>query len=848
MKQTKSNTPKTLHKSTLICIFCFSLIFLGFVLFILYQQDKREIVISAKETISFLEGSCKRYDNYHIGKETDIMQDLTDDARTLNDYISSDNLENESFLSDYASSEHLSGILIVNQNLEPIAQTDLQGLNAYSLWKETVSNTVLDNMIQYPKKSFSDIVDLNDENYAIAMVARTDQPGIILCYRNMSKTSTDQYDYSFAALLKNNTFHKNPQIVITDGDNLLATNITTMQDIKNVSEAPIQNTVPDFWDSEPLVQLHFNHTLWYGRRAVYGSYYIYVFYTANEVFSNFLPIILAVIAVYLFFLTCALVLHQHTERKNIDERDKQIRTIAAIGSLYASTALLHLDRMEYEPIHLSERLEKLLANKTDINEIVQLLATYAIDPAFRKDFLAFIEPATLNARIHEHDNQTITFMYQAIDHIWYTTYIIPERFSTNEEVNAVLIATRNVNDYKESEEAYKEQLRITAQKAEIANASKTSFLRRMSHDIRTPLNGIRGMVTIAKQHLTDSAKIRDCLDKIATSSDYLLDLINDVLSMTKLEAGQVMLEHKSFHLNTILEEAFSLGQMQAEGRGITFSEDHTDIKHEHLIGSPLHVRQVVQNIISNSIKYNRPNGSITLHCRELEYHDEIATFEFICSDTGIGISKDFQAHIFEPFAQEDTVARTTYSGTGLGLPIVKELVEKMHGSIQFVSEKGKGTTFKIVLSFPVDKTADANISESIPDNISISRTHVLLVEDNDLNMEIAEYLLSEKGAVITKARNGLEAVEKFVSSATGEFDIILMDIMMPVLDGLEATKQIRSSNHPDAANIPIFAMTANAFLEDIQSSKAAGMNEHFSKPLDINKLTTKIYQWCRKSH
>lgn len=845
MSRTKSNTSKRIHKSVLITAFIFSLVLLSFLFVILYQQDKREIVISARETISFLEGSCQRYDNYHTGKEADVMQDLLDDAQTLNDYISSDNIENESFLADYASTENLSGILIVDQNLDPIAQTDCNGLDAYSLWKDVLSNATNQNIIQYAKKTFSDIVDLDQGKYAIAMISRSDQPGVILCYQNMNTLATNQYDYSFAALLKNNTFHKNPQIVITDGENILATNISAMQNMKTVAETPIQNNYPSLWNSEDLLQINYDHTIWYGRRAVYSSYYIYVFYPSSEVFSNFIPIILGVISVYLLFLACALMIHQHVEQKNINERDKQIRTVAAIGSLYASTALLHLDRMQYEPIQLSKRLQKLLADKTDITDIVHTLTVHAVAPDFRKDFSAFLNPDTIAKRIHKHHDQTITYVYQSIDNIWYTTYIIPERYSAKDEIEGVLIATRNINDYKQNEEIYKEQLRASVQRAEIANASKTSFLRRMSHDIRTPLNGIRGMVTIAKQYLNDPTKEEECLNKIMTSSDYLLELVNDVLSMTKLEAGQVLLEHKSFDLNSILEEAFALAQMQGEGKGITFIEDHTDITHHHLIGSPLHVRQIVQNIISNSVKYNQINGTISLHCRELEFNNHIATFEFVCSDTGIGMSPDFQAHVFEPFAQEDTTARTTYTGTGLGLPIVKELVERMHGTIRFVSEKGKGTTFTITLSFPIDETANDELPESLPDDISINGTHILLVEDNELNMEIAEYLLSEKGAFITKAYNGQEAVEKFEASSSGEFDVILMDIMMPVLDGLDATRQIRSSSHPDAASIPIFAMTANAFIEDVQRSKEAGMNEHFSKPLDIHKLIVKIYQYCK---
>ena len=392
----------------------------------------------------------------------------------------------------------------------------------------------------------------------------------------------------------------------------------------------------------------------------------------------------------------------------------------------------------------------------------------------------------------------------------------------------------------EKEEKYKAELLIAAKKAEAANEAKTEFLQRMSHDIRTPINGICGMLDVADHYADDMEKQTECRAKIKEASYLLLELVNEVLDMSKLESDEVILEEIPFNLSCISREVFVVIEQIAAEQNIRIVWEKKEIIHRDLIGSPGHVKRVMMNILSNAVKYNRANGQIYISCREIPSEQPgMTTMEFVCRDTGIGMTEEFQKHIFEPFAQEDAGSRTKFAGTGLGMAISKNLVEKMGGTITFESKEGAGTTFVIRVPFQIDTDRSGRSETGEKTEVSIRGLHILLAEDNELNMEIAEFLLRNEGAVVTKAWNGQEAVEIFEKSGSGEFDVILMDIMMPVMNGYEAAKRIRSLDREDAQVIPIIAMTANAFVEDRMKAKEAGMNEHIGKPVD-GKLLVKI--------
>lgn len=396
---------------------------------------------------------------------------------------------------------------------------------------------------------------------------------------------------------------------------------------------------------------------------------------------------------------------------------------------------------------------------------------------------------------------------------------------------------------QEKDEKYKSELLIAAKKAEAANGAKTEFLQRMSHDIRTPINGICGLVNMADHCADDTEKQTEYRTKVKEASNLLLELVNEILDMSKLESGEVVLEEIPFNLSSISREVFIVIEQMAAEQNIRIMWEKKEITHRDLIGSPGYVKRVMMNILSNAVKYNRENGQIYISCMEIPSEQpEMTTMEFVCRDTGIGMTEEFQKCVFEPFAQEHTGSRAKFTGTGLGLSISRKLVEKMGGTITFESEKGVGTIFVIRVPFKIDLDADKREEQKDVSEKSIKGLHILLAEDNELNMEIAEFVLQNEGAGVTKAWDGQEAVELFRNSEPGEFDVILMDIMMPVMNGYETTKMIRSLDREDAKAIPIIAMTANAFTEDRIKAKEAGMDEHVAKPVDVELLIKVIHK------
>ena len=392
-----------------------------------------------------------------------------------------------------------------------------------------------------------------------------------------------------------------------------------------------------------------------------------------------------------------------------------------------------------------------------------------------------------------------------------------------------------------------EELQNALEAAEYANSAKTTFLSNMSHDIRTPINGILGMLDIVDQNKENPDKVKECLNKIRTSSNHLLQLINNVLDLSRIESGQIELEHVPFNLRQVGEETLSVVDGQAQEAGLKTISDHMDGEDVWLVGSPLHFKQVMLNLYTNAIKYNKPGGLLYTNLEEESRTDDTVTLKITVKDTGIGMTQEFiDTKLFTPFMQGENGARTKYQGNGLGMSIVKEIIDKMGGSIHVESQVNVGTTFTVLLPFEIDHS-EHHVSEiSEQTSVDITGVRILLAEDNELNMEIAEFILENAGAVVTKAENGQKAVDLFAGSKENAFDIVLMDIMMPVMNGLDAAKAIRQMPRADAKTTPIFAMTANAFSEDARKSLEAGMNEHISKPIDGDKLIALIAKYVNK--
>ena len=395
---------------------------------------------------------------------------------------------------------------------------------------------------------------------------------------------------------------------------------------------------------------------------------------------------------------------------------------------------------------------------------------------------------------------------------------------------------------------YQEKLQKAAVAANAANRAKSTFLFNMSHDIRTPLNGIMGLLKIDKDHFEDRELVRANHDKMLVAADHLLSLINDVLEVSKLEDGNIELAHQLMSLADVSQEVGTIiGERTAEV-GIRFEFQAQELPVVWVYGSPLHLRQIFLNIYGNCIKYNREGGSVTTQVQCLGAAHGRVTYRWTISDTGVGMSQEFLKRIFEPFAQERADARSVYQGTGLGMTIVRGLVEKMNGTIEVTSREGEGSTFVITLPFEIapEQQPERPDESAAEEAKSIRGLCLLLVEDNDLNAEIAQTMLEDEGAQVTVAENGKRAVERFQSSLPGTFDAILMDVMMPVMDGLTATRAIRALDRPDAATVPILAMTANAFKENAEKCFAAGMNAHLTKPLRPEEMVRAIARCCDK--
>ena len=536
--------------------------------------------------------------------------------------------------------------------------------------------------------------------------------------------------------------------------------------------------------------------------------------------------------------------HQDVTR-NIENERKYQNLTAATSQIYH--AIYHIDLIQ-------DRIEKLAgANQNytptgvvtsataQLNDILEKL----VAPSHHEIMQYFFDLTTVNDRLH--GKLFISREYPSPQGIWRRATFIGQNRDTDDDVTEILYVTQIIDDYKQKELAYQQELVKAVKSANQANTAKTDFLNRMSHDIRTPLNGILGMLDIAQKNETNPKALLECHEKMRTAAFHLKALVNDVLDMQRMETDRFFLEQIPFDIREILDNCWSMLEAQASRLDITLKKIKPgSLKYPYLIGSPLHIRQIFMNLLSNAIKYNKPGGSISVHAKIIGQVHQNVIYKFIISDTGIGISPEFQKHIFEPFAQEDTGARTIYKGTGLGMAIVHRLVQEMGGTIQLKSEKNVGSTFTLILPFTIDEHQPSASAETATDTpADLTDLHILVVEDNELNLEIAVFSLEAAGLNISTAINGLEAVRLFEKSKPYEYDIILMDIMMPVMNGLDAAKAIRGLSRPDAPTVPIIALSANAFAEDIQKSKNAGINEHLAKPLEMDKVLKVIASYCK---
>lgn len=532
------------------------------------------------------------------------------------------------------------------------------------------------------------------------------------------------------------------------------------------------------------------------------------------------------------------------QTKKLDESQ---RINVALGGLFFAVYKINIPNDTLIRIKNGPVYEEKTAHVYKASEVTKIILETINDEVHKEKYKEFTDLSTMHQRLR--GKRRITLEHLSNVYGWCRSTIIPMGYDNTGDLVEVLYLVAEISDEKEKEHEYKQSLIEAKQEAQRANKAKTDFLSNMSHDIRTPMNAIIGLTQIAQKSLDNIDEVKQCLDDIALSSKHLMSLINDVLDMSKLESGNMSFIEEPFDLRKILDETYAIVKPQADMYSVDIVYDGGIPEGTYVIGCPLHLRQVFINLCVNGIKYNKPGGKLYIEVEENKIDEDTVEYSFIHRDTGIGMSEKFLEKVFEPFSQEDhSASRTEYKGTGLGLSIVKLLVENMGGTIKAESVKGEGSTFTVKIRFKIDKEVYVADDDVASEEVSLEGIKVLLVEDNKINQTIAKRMLNDFGAVVTTANNGELGVQQFIENEPGTFDVILMDIMMPVMDGISATMAIRCLDRDDAKKIPIIAMTANAFAEDGKKCIEAGMDQHIAKPFEMDKVAAILKSWVGKTH
>ena len=795
-----------------------------------------------KSIIQFVEEQCTRYDSLITLNKVRTQVELAGKALALKrDMQYRKETISRKRLKEFLDDQRLTGAIILDQNGDLLVEAKKDDIG-YEFWKEVLQDVNIKDTLKKEKKILIDMKQTGNWRYDYVAVSRKDMPGIIFCYRQLMQEESGDEISSIENLLNGYKIDKDGTILLTDGEKVVSSNDAAMKG-RQIKESPLIMKFNENWEADRLTRVLEQGRVYYGRHVKCGQYYIYIFFDKDKIFEERLIVMGCILSFYLCFWVMLIVSRHRIERSRMAELERQHNISRAIGKIYEAYFLIDVEKNSLEILKGTPGLQERIKQYHGAADMMEGLIDGYIAKEYWKSSREFVNLANLEERLGE--EEFLTHTYQDVNGGWHFTAMIPKKRLKNGKIVSVIFTVRDVTAQREKELTYQNQILEALQEAEQANAAKTEFLRRMSHDIRTPINGIMGMLDIADRFPEDTEKLRECRQKIRDASGFLFALVNDVLDMSKMESGEIVMEAVPFDLRDLLNDVVSLIEVQAMEMGLSFSyEREPEDAVWNLIGSPVHLHQLLVNIAGNAVKYNKPGGSLHLKCMQKEADENHAVFVFVCSDTGIGMDREFQRHMFEPFAQEQDGARTKLNGTGLGLSIVQKLVTKMEGTVEVESEKDQGTTFTVTIPFLIDRAAQKADRERETKKVcSIRGMKILLVEDNELNMEIAQFLLEDEGAIVTKAWNGQEAVEIFADAKPGSFDVILMDIMMPVMDGMTATKTIRAMEREDAASIPIIAMTANAFTDDIRRHKSAGMNEQISKPLELEKMKETLVKY-----
>ena len=539
---------------------------------------------------------------------------------------------------------------------------------------------------------------------------------------------------------------------------------------------------------------------------------------------------------------------QEQLQKALDEAKLSNEIIEAIARSYQYISRIDISKDWFEEI--SNRVAENMNYKKsgEVSSENRNTCKMFVAEEYQEAFLKFTDITTLPVRMK--NEETIVMEYQMKDGNWHKLRFIEKKRDKDGNLTHVLCAIRSISDVKKKEQELLQQVAEARKDA----ALKSRFLSNMSHDIRTPINGIIGMTELADRYPDNPEIQKKCREKLVESARHLVSMVNDILDMNKLETEQFVENDIPFNLAAVLNRVNTDQQMQAGKKKIDYVVDweKSELNHMYLTGNPVYIEKLLTVITDNAVKFTKPGGNVSVWCREISEDDERAVYEFGCSDNGIGMSEEFAGHAFEMFSQENKTSRTQYEGTGLGLAIAKKITERLGGTIEIKSKKNCGTTVTMTIPFKTGvqnlMQYTENVNTESTEDIPLEGLHALIAEDNELNLEIAELMLEEKGICVECAADGKEAVAKFEESAPGYYNVIFMDIMMPYMNGWDATRKIRALQRPDADKIPIIAMSANAFAEDIINSHISGMNWHLTKPVDADKLMMALKGCIRKNN
>ena len=845
-KNKNAGKKKKVDKNACLLVFC--LILSGILTFlILTASDNKKLNSTLDKTFDFVKNRIERYEIYNKNDQVKSLVRLLDKTTELSRSIAQKGNFSAQMLDDYASEQRLTGILVLDENQNVIEQTTTDG-DAMPMWQKLIESNYVRDIIEHPEKTYTTRLRNEGKLYDFAAVSRQDATGILIAYAQKEEVSEINGDITMASLFSDFPFEMNGCVAICDNGKIVSTNtqrlsLHSVEALKDLYKNEFQA------DENGIVYLHSEKGTWYGRKEKIKDYDAFIFFPRNQVYINRNIICVIYVLLALLLFSIYRVSRSRAEKRSILKDQKRMRVINALGHAYASISLVNLKTGEIEIVKSSKNMQpdqkdNILSKKHQEELISQVIA----EP-FREAYWEFVDTSTVAKRLE--GREILSFTAQTVDERWLIMLIVPQGYDKEGNLSTVLVANRDATEEKEREIEQDKNLRNALAEAEHANKAKTAFLNNMSHDIRTPMNAIIGFTALATTHIDSREMVLDYLKKIHISSQHLLSLINDVLDMSRIESGSVRIEYATVHLPDIMHDIKTIIQGNIHAKHQKFSIDTQNVIHEDIITDKLRLTQVLLNISSNAVKFTPVGGMIQICVSEKPCkRDGYTTVVFSVKDNGIGMSPQFQKHVFDSFSREHTVTENGIGGTGLGMAITKNIVDMMGGTIQVESAEGKGTEFTVMLEC---KIAGATVKqETLPEQREVLKDEkqknqaevqkryegkkVLLVEDNELNREIATAILQELGLSVDVAEDGTDAVDIMSSAEGRKYDLIFMDIQMPKMDGYTATREIRTLNDPKCANIPIIAMTANAFEEDRKKAIKAGMNGHIAKPISAEVI------------